>query len=175
MGSLGLEAALSRSLRSDTGVLVRLRHAERIARRHPGRTTWLAFLLAWAADSDEVDAAALAARLSLDRRMARTLVAWPRTLASLRRGRITGDLSADEIAAAAASTADRARRRKLERLLEEPAALSIRGRDLLRAGVPAGPAIGRALSRTRDARRAGEIPPERELEYALAVARETRP
>jgi hypothetical protein len=132
------------------------------------------FLLTWAADLDAPEAAALARRLNLDRGARRMLEGWPATLDSLQRpGGPPPRLSADQIAAAAASAREKSRRRALERLLGSPLpVLSIGGRDLVRAGVPAGPAIGRALARTEEARRCGEIPRERELEYALAIARE---
>jgi hypothetical protein len=47
----------------------------------------------------------------------------------------------------------------------------IRGKDLVAAGVPPGPAIGRALSATLAARRDGAIRPEEELAFALEAAR----
>jgi hypothetical protein len=51
----------------------------------------------------------------------------------------------------------------------------VRGADLVRAGVPPGPAIGRALAEVRaallDGRAGG---PEAQLEMALRVAREGR-
>jgi tRNA nucleotidyltransferase (CCA-adding enzyme) len=53
-----------------------------------------------------------------------------------------------------------------------PLALTIRGADLLAAGAPSGPAIGRALRAARDARLDGEIGPGEELAFALARARE---
>jgi hypothetical protein len=49
--------------------------------------------------------------------------------------------------------------------------LAIRGRDLVAAGVPAGPAIGRALAATLSARRAGAISAEEELSFAVKAAR----
>jgi tRNA nucleotidyltransferase (CCA-adding enzyme) len=49
--------------------------------------------------------------------------------------------------------------------------LEIGGKDLLAAGVPPGPAIGRALSATRCARREGAIRREDELAFALRAAR----
>ncbi len=54
-------------------------------------------------------------------------------------------------------------------LLElRPLTLGVRGADLLKAGAPPGPAIGRALAATRAARLDGEIGPEEELRHALA-------
>lgn len=52
--------------------------------------------------------------------------------------------------------------------------LAIRGRDLVARGHPPGPAIGRALAATREARLDGAIGEDGELEFALeALARET--
>ena len=48
--------------------------------------------------------------------------------------------------------------------------LAIRGADLVARGVPTGPAVGRALAATRDARIDGRIAAEQELDFALAVA-----
>lgn len=47
--------------------------------------------------------------------------------------------------------------------------LAIRGRDLLAAGHPPGPAIGEALQRTREARIDGDLAAGDELGYALAL------
>lgn len=52
--------------------------------------------------------------------------------------------------------------------------LSIRAADLLERGVPSGPAIGRALERTRRARLDGRIEPADELQYALGVIRDSQ-
>jgi len=52
----------------------------------------------------------------------------------------------------------------------EPA--PVRGADLIAAGVPAGPAIGRALARTRDALRDGRLSGEDALDFAVRAARE---
>ncbi len=176
MGRLGISRALSPALGSGRAVLDRLRAAERIATANQARTSWRLFLLTWAADLDAASAERLAVRLNLDRRSRRLLARWPARLARLQTAAAPADASADEIAAAAACEPDSARRRRLERLISgPPGGLSIAGSDLVRAGVPAGPAIGRALARTRNARLAGEIPPDRELEYALAIAREGTP
>ncbi len=48
----------------------------------------------------------------------------------------------------------------------EPVGLVVRGDDLVAAGQPEGPAIGRALERTLRARTDGEIEAEEEFEYA---------
>jgi tRNA nucleotidyltransferase (CCA-adding enzyme) len=51
---------------------------------------------------------------------------------------------------------------------QRPLTLSVRGADLLAAGVPPGPRIGEALRATRRARLDGRIDPDGELRYALA-------
>lgn len=51
--------------------------------------------------------------------------------------------------------------------------LAISGDDLLAAGVPAGPRVGRALRRTREARLDGRLAAEEELAFALREASET--
>jgi tRNA nucleotidyltransferase (CCA-adding enzyme) len=48
---------------------------------------------------------------------------------------------------------------------------AIRGADLVAAGVPAGPAIGRALAKTRQALEDGRIGRDDELAFALRIAR----
>lgn len=52
-----------------------------------------------------------------------------------------------------------------------PLTLSLRGADLLAAGVPPGPRIGEALRATRRARLDGHVDAAGELRYALAVAK----
>ena len=172
MSSLGIVSTISPALSADRSSLSRLRRTERIAGAHPGLTGWLAFLLAWSAELDDSAAERLSRRLALDARGRRMLTSWPATLAALAGGAMPQESSADELAAAAGAQADLRARRRIEALLDAPhVALSIRGRDLLRAGVPAGPAVGRALTRTLQARRSGQISTEAELAYALAVAR----
>jgi len=46
----------------------------------------------------------------------------------------------------------------------------VRGRDLLDAGLPAGPALGRALEATRAARLDGELRAADELAFAVREA-----
>ena len=48
--------------------------------------------------------------------------------------------------------------------------LPLSGDDLVRAGVPAGPALGEALRRARAAVIDGEIPPAKALDHAVAIA-----
>ena len=79
-------------------------------------------------------------------------------------------ISRDERFAAAALVAGRSATLR-RRLLSGPPQLSIRGADLLQAGIPPGPRVGRALERTREARAQGRIEPREELAFALDAAR----
>jgi tRNA nucleotidyltransferase (CCA-adding enzyme) len=173
MAALGLPGAVSPALSGSAPVRARLSRVARLARSRPGRATWLAFLLAWAADLDARSAEALAARLALDRESHAVLSSWPAALAATPEDPAVARMSFDSLLAAAASAPDAATRRRFERVLDAPrVSLSIGGRDLVREGVSPGPAIGRALARTLEARRAGQIAAEHELSYALSVARQ---
>lgn len=77
---------------------------------------------------------------------------------------------AERIASAALAPAGSARREALRRLLRPPVQISIGGRDLVDAGIPAGPRIGQALAETARAREEGRIRPRQELAFALAAA-----
>ncbi len=82
-------------------------------------------------------------------------------------------LSAEELALLAASGPTW--RGFVERDLSDlrPVRLRVTGSDLRAAGVPAGPAIGRALELTLEARLDGELAPDDELDFALrACSRE---
>jgi len=160
MSRLGIASAIHPALPANAAALARLRRAERVEKE----AGWFVFLLVWAARLGEADASALARRLNLPRRGARALERWPRLVADFER---TGDTAAERISdeeRRALSTLTPAR--PVRRV--EP---SVRGRDLVAAGVPPGPAIGRALAATRAALSAGRILPGRELAYALAHAR----
>jgi tRNA nucleotidyltransferase (CCA-adding enzyme) len=165
--SLGVARALHPRLAASAGTLAALRRAEGLsgARGIKGKTTWLLPLLVW---SDTLRGAArrdLAARLSLAGRTLDAFQRWPATREELSLGGIAAsDLGSDQRVAAAAVLHDRS-------VLAAPSSLSIRGSDLLRAGIPAGPRVGLALARTRQARAAGEIGPADELSYALEAAR----
>jgi len=167
---LGVARTLHPRLAAAAATLAALRRAERLSGA-PGsgrKTTWLLPLLVW---SDPLRGAArrdLAARLSLAGRTLDAFQRWPETREELSRGGLAAaDLGSDQRIAAAALLQDR-------RILAAPAPLSIRGSDLLRAGIPAGPRVGLALARTRQARAAGEIGPGDELSYALEAARSDR-
>lgn len=174
---LGIAPALQRELAAPAGVLAALRRASRLARRSGEETTWLLPLLVWAGALSEDACRELAARLSLSGAPRRALERWPaarrggRSNAAGRPGR-PGLLSGDERVAAAALLPPGPERREAERaLFEAPARLSIRGADLLQAGIPAGPRVGRALAETELALESGRISPGEELAFALESAR----
>jgi tRNA nucleotidyltransferase (CCA-adding enzyme) len=165
--ALGVARALHPRLAAAAGTLAALRRAERLsgARGSVGKTTWFLPLVVW---SDPLRGAArrdLASRLSLAGRALAAFQRWPEIREALSLGGlVAAELGSDPRIAAAALLQD-------PRILAAPAPLSIRGSDLLRAGIPAGPRVGLALARTRQARAAGEIGPGDELSYALEAAR----
>lgn len=181
LASLGLAAAVHRALRFDAAAARRLRSVEQLSSATGLEPTWLVYLLAWMGEANESAADAIAARLNLPRRAAAIVRAWPGTrkaiaaaaLASRSRALTAIErLSDDEVLAAAASLPPASRARLLEARRAAPGLrLSIRGSDLLAAGVSPGPAIGRALSATLAALRDGVIRPEDELAFALEAAR----
>lgn len=178
LSDLGLDRALDPALSRAPSVLRALTRAERIAERHPGKTSWLLYLLAWTADLDAADLRRLSRRLALAgeerKRMRSWPVAWREIHAdpslAMPSRLLSRGISGDEIAAAAARLPD-PEGRKLERVLSAlDVQLSIGGRDLLAAGVPAGTRIGRALEAALAARRDGRIARGEELPFALAAA-----
>jgi tRNA nucleotidyltransferase (CCA-adding enzyme) len=181
MERLGLAAAIYPDLRFDADVARRLRAAERIAGQNELRASWLLYLLAWMGGPTEETARAVAARMNLPGRAARVVRAWPRTWPALamayrdspsKLAAKLETLSDDELIAAAAMLPPEGRRKVLAARRALPGLrLRIRGTDLVAAGVPPGPAIGRALSATLSARRDGWIRPDEELEFALEAAR----
>jgi tRNA nucleotidyltransferase (CCA-adding enzyme) len=102
---------------------------------------------------------------AFERRVARA-VAKNEDLAPLVEGR-----DDDSVLAVAAIAPPAARRRILAAARAGRETLGIAGRDLVAAGIPAGPAIGRALAATLTARRRGKIGKEDELAFALEAAR----
>jgi tRNA nucleotidyltransferase (CCA-adding enzyme) len=183
MGRLHLASTLHPSLRSGAAVAAPLRCVERLAVGMRVRTTWLLYLLIWARPLSARDLEALSRRLDLTGEERRTLLEWRKTRKTLAlglRGRtvwrpVTG-VSPDELLAAAALLPGRLDRRRLRRMLSaKPLSLAIQGRDLLAAGVPSGPVIGRALAQTLSARRRHAISRKEELEYALQTARKESP
>ncbi len=178
MAGLRLDRALDPALSPSPSALRSLARAERIAQRHPGRTTWLLYLLAWTADLHTEDLGRLSRRLALAGDEGRRVRGWPVAWEEIRADPsqatpsrlLARGLSGDEITAAAARLPAPAGRR-LERALSAlDVRLSIGGRDLLAAGIPAGPRIGRALDAALAARRDGKITRGAELPFALAAA-----
>jgi tRNA nucleotidyltransferase (CCA-adding enzyme) len=183
MVSLRISRTIHPGLRHDAAVARRLRTAERLATsRGDVATTWLLYLLAWMGEVRPAEAGEIAARLNLPRGAARIVREWPEVERRVMRaaGKSGGDssleslvdgLDPDSILAAAADAPIPARRRILAAFESPGVGLEIGGRDLVEAGIPAGPAIGRALSATRDARRKGSLRREDELAFALRAAR----
>lgn len=97
---------------------------------------------------------------------ARTLLRSEPSPAPHRVARALEDASAEELCrlAAEGGAVDLWIGRYLEEL--RPLSLRVRGEDLLRAGLPAGPEIGAALRATLEARQDGRIGAEQELEFA---------
>lgn len=180
--ALGLDAAIEPALGRVSDPIPRLRVAEAIAAGENTGLGWLGYLLAWIGASTAKDARRVAARLSVAGEERERLLSWPRTLRALsglakRRpseaARRAAGLSRDQLVAAAASLAapDRKALNGLRRSAFE-LVLSIRGADLLAAGIPAGEVIGRALARTRAARIDGAISEGDELAFAVRCARQ---
>ena len=176
---LGLDREIDPALPREASILRRLSRSERIADRHPGKTSWLLYLLTWTAGLEAADLRRLSRRLSLAGEEATRLRGWPDVLRTLRSegrgatssGILAHGLSGDEMAAGAAALTGAAARRLDRALAALETRLSIAGRDLLAAGLPAGPSIGRALQATLSARQDGKISRRQELAYALAAAR----
>ncbi len=183
MEGLGLDAAIHPALRRRTGAVARLRRAEAASGRVAAATTWLCYLLAWMGEASVEEVRDVALRLGFSGAEGRTLLGWPRAVARFPAGlagrarsevrRSARGLSADELVAAASVLSPSDGRALLAATLASTAArLSIRGADLRAAGVPAGPAIGRALERTLEALEDGRIPPSGQLAFALRAARQ---
>jgi len=182
MVALGIARTIHPSLRFDAAVARRIRIAERLAASGED-TTWLLYLLTWMEEVSAADADEIATRLNLPRTSGRMVRRWPEVQRSMVHSATKSaedvaavverlDLEEDSILAAAAIALPRARRRILAAAQSlGQARLEIRGKDLVAAGVPAGPAVGRALSATRIARRKGSIRREDELAFALKAAR----
>jgi tRNA nucleotidyltransferase (CCA-adding enzyme) len=180
LARLELVRTLSAALDARPRTLARLSGAESLLAGAGRPTIWILYVLIWASELDSEQMLRLADRLALRGRQGRVLRAWPATRARLNRlpprpspsAFASLALSEDEAAAAAIcaprSDVRLAARRRLSRPLP---ALAIGGADLIRAGVPSGPGIGRALAATLAARMDGKISPEQELSFALEAAR----
>jgi tRNA nucleotidyltransferase (CCA-adding enzyme) len=179
MTGLGLDTALDPALARAPSALRAFARAERVAERHPGRTSWLLYLLVWTAGLGAGDTLRLSRRLALAGEEGRRVRSWPAAWKEIQTDPVRATpsrllsrgLSGDEIAAAAARLPAPAGRRLERALTALDIRLSIGGRDLIAAGVPAGPRIGRALEAALAARRDGKIVPGQELPFALAAAR----
>jgi len=172
LARLGLDRAVDPALTSSLHLRRALARAEKIARRHPRKTSWFLYFLVWAGDASERAAARISARLALTGEDLSRMLRWPSVRAELSLDRSTRSerLSPDEVAAAAALSPPPAARRLRASLRSRGTSLSIRGRDLLEAGVPAGPRVGRALEATFEALREGRISRKQELEFAVRAA-----
>jgi tRNA nucleotidyltransferase (CCA-adding enzyme) len=179
LSRLGLSGAIHPALRYDPSAGRRLRETERLAKASPP-AGWLVYLLSWMGTASEPAAREIAARLNLPREARDRVLAWPsarRKLEGAARERpaalreLVSRLDPDTVLAAAAAAPPPARRATLAARSAAGLRLTIRGADLVAAGVPPGPAVGRALARTRAARREGAIPAEQELAFALEAAR----
>ena len=179
MASLGISRTIHPRLRFDAAVGRRLRAAERLAAAEGAEATGLVYLLSWMGEISPEAAVGIAGRLNLPRASARAVREWPaferrvaravaknEDLAPLVEGR-----DDDSVLAVAAIAPPAARRRILAAARAGRETLGIAGRDLVAAGIPAGPAIGRALAATLTARRRGKIGKEDELAFALEAAR----
>ena len=180
--ALRISRTIHPDLRYDAAVARRLRSAERLAASRGEAATWLLYLLAWMGEVRPPEAGEITTRLNLPRGAARIVREWPEV--ERRVARAAGDsggdaaleslvdgLDPDSTLAAAAIAPIPARRRILSAFESPGVRLEIGGRDLVEAGIPTGPAIGRALSATRDARRKGSLRREDELAFALRAAR----
>ncbi|MEO8432848.1 MAG: hypothetical protein ABI592_15170 [Acidobacteriota bacterium] len=171
-GALGIPRAIDPDLDAGPGAIRALGRAERLARGVEPKATWLLPLLVWTDGLPERARTAVANRLSLSGPSRKIFERWPETRDALLSGR--GGRSrcgADErLAAAAVWPAGSGGAAARARLLAPEPRLSIRGSDLLRAGIAAGPSVGRALAETRLALEDGRIRRAQELPYAIAVA-----
>ncbi len=176
---VGLGAALGARLEGTARSLERLRRAEALSEEWPPASSWLLFLIAWAADRPAAELARLADRLALSGRAGRSVRAWPATrrrLVRLRRARrrsairaLSEGLSPEEIGALAVCLPRRSAAKLLD-AVRRPVRLAIGGRDLVAAGVLPGPGVGRALAETLAARENGMISEAEELDFALRRA-----
>jgi tRNA nucleotidyltransferase (CCA-adding enzyme) len=181
LAALGLSRTIHPALSYDAAVGGRLRRAERLAAQAGRNATWLVYLLSWMGESSTDVADAIARRLNLSSAPSKIVRSWPAAWKDLSRAGDLGVATLAErieglgedalLAAAAAAPAPLARRILSIRDAAQAFRLTIRGKDLVAAGIPPGPAIGRALSATLSARRDGAIRPEQELAFALKAAR----
>ena len=181
LSRLGLAGAIHPTLRYDADAGRRLRAAERLAADSDQAADRVVYLLSWMGTTSERAAREIASRLNLPRGPRQRVAGWPKALRELvraARGK-PGALAAlvsrldDDTVLAAAATAPPGTSRAIRatRAAVSGFRLGIGGADLIAAGIAPGPAVGRALARTLDARRAGSIGAAEELAYALKAAR----
>jgi tRNA nucleotidyltransferase (CCA-adding enzyme) len=190
LAELGVLRAIDPCLELDEGTRERLRAARtaldgyRLAGvADPPVAPWRLFLLALAAGLEPADRERLADRLLLDGEDRRLLTAPPDRLDAAR-AVLQGDPAPHQAAEALEPLAgeellllmgegNETVRAWVRRYLTgmRPLTLSLRGADLLAAGVPPGPRIGEALRATRRARLDGRVDEAGELRYALGVAK----
>ncbi|MDQ6891963.1 MAG: hypothetical protein M3167_04710 [Acidobacteriota bacterium] len=171
LAALGITAAIHPALAAGPRTLAALSRAERLKRDRAETTSGALPLLVWSDSVAPEERGELAVRLGLAGRGRDSFVRWPQTRDALARGEIGKARWDERLAAAAILGSGRSGEKVRRRILAADALLSIRGSDLLRAGVPAGPRVGRALARTREALALGKIDAREELSYALAAAR----
>lgn len=184
---LGALAAIHPSLRCDATVADRIRvdlRQRQFEVRDRERESLEALEAGWLEltfDASFAEREALAARLGLEGparerlltgidRLRTVLDRFPSRPSAVHRA-LRG-MSGIELAMLAARGAAEAEwvRREAEEM--RPFRLGIDGASLIDRGVSAGPAIGIALERTRDARLDGEVGADEELGFALSAARE---
>jgi tRNA nucleotidyltransferase (CCA-adding enzyme) len=180
IAGLGVGSVLKARMSASAAALARLRRAEALSSQWPPAGGWLLYLLAWVHDCRADRLRRLADRLALQGRPGRAVRDWGATrrrLLRLGRARrrsavraLLEGLSPEEIGALAVSLPLRSAARLLD-VVRRPLSLSIGGRELLAAGVSAGPAVGRALAATLAAREDGMISAGGELDFALRRAR----
>ncbi len=185
LAELGVLRAIDPSLELDAAACERLRKALAALDWYrsegiidPPVAAWRLLLLALAAGP--ADRERLAGRLMLDGEDRRLLTAPPARLDAAR-AVLTAEPAPHQAAEALETLAgeeilllqDETARAWVRRYLTgmRPLTLSLRGADLLAAGVPPGPRIGDALRATRRARLDGRVDEAGELRYALAVAK----
>lgn len=191
LDDLGVLRVLHPGLELGTGARERL-HAARAAfdwyelegLTDPPVRSWRLFLMALVLQFSSTELGRLAERLMLAGDDHRLLTGFPERLADARRAlagaelpphravEILDELAGDELLLLLAE-GDETLRGWVRRFLTglRRLELQIRGADLVAAGMPPGPAIGRALEATRRARLDGAIGGRREeeLEFALRV------
>jgi tRNA nucleotidyltransferase (CCA-adding enzyme) len=183
LDELGVLRAIDPRLELDTATRERLRAAH-AAHQELARIAgtpvalWRLLLMALVENLREDDRERLAGRLLLAGEDRRLLTGFPERLDAAR-AVLGGDPQPHQAAEALEPLAGEELlllhdeggwvRRYLAEL--RPLALTLRGADLLAAGVPPGPRIGEALRATRRARLDGQVDPAGELRYALAVAK----